>query len=67
MRCWLTKAGGVGTLERPTMIRKELQPQLEEAVEALGQSMGEEYSLKLEGPWPPFSFVERVELHLSHA
>src|SRR5438067_2263048 len=25
MRCWLTKAGGVGTLERPTMIRKELQ------------------------------------------
>jgi len=49
------------------LIRKELQPQLEEAVEALGQSMGEEYSLKLEGPWPPFSFVERVELHLSHA
>jgi DNA-binding IclR family transcriptional regulator len=49
------------------LIRKELQPQLEEAVEALGQSMGDEYSFKLEGPWPPFSFVDRVELHLSHA
>jgi hypothetical protein len=49
------------------LIRKELQPQLEEAVEALGQSMGDEYSLTLEGPWPPFSFVDRIELHLSHA
>lgn len=49
------------------LIRKELQPQLEEAVETLGQSMGDEYSLTLEGPWPPFSFVDRIELHLSHA
>jgi hypothetical protein len=48
------------------LIRKELQPQLVEAVDGLWQSMGEEYSFALEGPWPPFSFVERLELHLTH-
>lgn len=48
------------------LIRKDLQTQLEAAVEALGQSMGDEYSLTLEGPWPPFSFVDRIELHLAH-
>lgn len=48
------------------LIRKDLQKLLEEAVDGLGQSMGDEYSLKLDGPWPPFSFVDRLELHLSH-
>ena len=48
------------------LIRKDFQKPLEEAVDGLGQSMGEEYSLKLDGPWPPFSFVDRLELHLSH-
>lgn len=46
------------------LIRKELRKQLEAAIDDLGRSMGDEYSLKLDGPWPPFSFVEHLELHL---
>ena len=48
------------------LIRKDLLQPLEETVDALGQTMGDEYSLKLDGPWPPFSFADRLELHLSH-
>jgi len=46
------------------LIKKDLRNQLEYTVEELGKSMGSEYSLKLDGPWPPFSFVDRLELHL---
>jgi len=46
------------------LIRKDLQNQVGDALDPLGESMGNEYSLKLEGPWPPFSFVDRLELHL---
>jgi len=46
------------------LIEKDLLNQLEDAIEELGKSMGSEYDLKLDGPWPPFSFVERLELHL---
>ena len=46
------------------LVKKDLQKELEDAVDSLGQSMGEEYSLKLDGPWPPFSFVDRLELQL---
>jgi hypothetical protein len=46
------------------LIRKDLRNQFEYTVEELGKSMGSEYSLKLDGPWPPFSFVDRLELHL---
>jgi hypothetical protein len=46
------------------LIRKELQNQLEDTIDGLGKSMGDEYNLKLDGPWPPFSFVDRLELHL---
>jgi hypothetical protein len=46
------------------LIEKELRKQLEDAVDGLGKSMGDDYSLKLDGPWPPFSFVDRLELHL---
>ncbi|MFQ5816268.1 MAG: GvpL/GvpF family gas vesicle protein [Candidatus Hydrothermarchaeaceae archaeon] len=49
------------------LIRKDLRQQFEDAIDGLGKSMGNEYSLKLDGPWPPFSFVDRVELHLSHS
>lgn len=49
------------------LIEKDLLKQLEGAVDALGESMGDEYSLKLDGPWPPFSFVDRLELHLSYS
>jgi len=46
------------------LIDKALRAQLEDSIDNLGRSMGDEYSLKLDGPWPPFSFVDRVELHL---
>lgn len=46
------------------LIRKDLQKSLEEAVEVLARSRGDEYTLKLDGPWPPFSFVNHLEFHL---
>jgi len=46
------------------LIRKGLRKQLEDAIDDLGMLMGDEYSLNLDGPWPPFSFVDRLELHL---
>jgi hypothetical protein len=46
------------------LIEKVLLNQLENTIEELSMSMGSEYNLKLDGPWPPFSFVERLELHL---
>lgn len=49
------------------LIRKDLQKPLEEAVDALAESMGDEYRLNLDGPWPPFSFVDRLELHFSYS
>lgn len=48
------------------LISESLLQELEDAVDELGDSIGEEYSLKIDGPWPPFSFVESLELHLSH-
>ena len=46
------------------LIKKDLWDQSEDAVDAFAESLGE-YRLKLDGPWPPFSFVDRVELHFS--
>jgi len=46
------------------LIRKDILEQLEDIIDKLGKSMGSEYGLKLDGPYPPFSFVERLELHL---
>jgi hypothetical protein len=46
------------------LIRKDLLEQLEDTINKLGESMGSEYVLKLDGPYPPFSFVDRLELHL---
>lgn len=46
------------------LVKKNLRKQLEDTIDDLGKSMGNEYSLKLDGPWPPFSFVDRLELHL---
>ncbi len=47
------------------LIRKDLLKPLEDAVDGLARSMGDEYSLKLNGPWPPFSFVNHLEFHLT--
>jgi len=46
------------------LIEKGLIEQLVDTVGKLAEQMGNEYSLKLDGPWPPFSFVDRLELHL---
>ena len=46
------------------LVKKDLQTQIGDMLDPLGESIGDEYSLKLEGPWPPFSFVDRLELHL---
>ena len=48
------------------LVTKDLRSDLENAMDTLGKKMGDEYSLKLEGPWPPFSFVDRLELHLEN-
>lgn len=47
------------------LIPKDLQPQLVQAVEQAGAALGDDYRLQLEGPWPPFSFVDRIDLHLN--
>lgn len=47
------------------LIDKKLLKQLEAAVDSFGESMSDEFKLKLDGPWPPFSFVDRLELHLA--
>jgi hypothetical protein len=47
------------------LIDKKFLKQLEAAVDSFGESMSDEFKLKLDGPWPPFSFVDSVELHLA--
>lgn len=47
------------------LIEKAHQSQLEEAVAKLEQTFGTEFRLVLDGPWAPFSFVNRIELSLS--
>lgn len=48
------------------LIGKNLRKPLEDAIDTLARSMGDEYNLKLDGPWPPFSFVDHIEFHLSY-
>lgn len=47
------------------LIDKKFLKHLEAAVDSFGESMSDEFKLKLDGPWPPFSFVDRLELHLA--
>ena len=49
------------------LIREDDQPDLESAVDALALSLGDAYKLEVDGPWPPFSFADRLELPLSHS
>lgn len=46
------------------LVDEGLRPELERAVEEVAASLGEDYAVRLEGPWPPFSFVDRLELEL---
>jgi hypothetical protein len=47
------------------LIDKKYLGELEAAVDSFGDSMSDEFKFKLDGPWPPFSFVDRLELHLA--
>jgi hypothetical protein len=46
------------------LVKKEGLKEFEGKVNKVASSLGREYSLKVEGPWVPFSFVERLELGL---
>lgn len=48
------------------LISKGLKPELERAIGGLAEKLARTYSLKLNGPFPPFSFVHHLELTLSH-
>lgn len=41
------------------------RPELDRAVERLGDQLGDAHRLELTGPWPPYSFVDAVELGLT--
>lgn len=47
------------------LIQKKLQSELVEKVKELGRSLGNEYRVSVDGPWPPFSFVEHIEIILT--
>jgi len=47
------------------LIQKNLQSELLEKVKEINNSLGSEYRFSVDGPWPPFSFVDRVEIILS--
>jgi len=46
------------------LVRKEQQQHFTEQVEKVAGLMGEEYALKVDGPWVPFNFIEHIELGL---
>lgn len=46
------------------LVRKEQQQHFTKQVEKAAGLMGEEYTLKVDGPWVPFNFIEHIELGL---
>ncbi len=46
------------------LVRKEQQQHFTEQIEKVAGLMGEEYALKVDGPWVPFNFIEHIELGL---
>jgi len=46
------------------LVKKEESKEFEKGVNKAASSLGKEYRLKIDGPWVPFSFVERLELEL---
>lgn len=44
------------------LVRRERRSDFEEAVSKVGGLLGQEYLVKVDGPWPPFSFVTHIEL-----
>jgi hypothetical protein len=46
------------------LVGRERRSDFEEAVSKVGSLLGQEYLVKVDGPWPPFSFVTHIELGL---
>jgi hypothetical protein len=46
------------------LVPGERRSDFEEAVAKTATLLGQEYVLKMDGPWPPFSFVTHIELRL---
>jgi hypothetical protein len=44
------------------LVQKEQQQHFTERVEKVAGLIGEEYTLKVDGPWVPFNFIEHIEL-----
>jgi len=44
------------------LIRKDLQSDFAAAAQKVADLLGEDYAVKVDGPWVPFSFVRRIEL-----
>lgn len=48
------------------LIKNELRDELEQRLEAVVNSMDEEFNVNLTGPWAPFNFAEKLEFQLRH-
>lgn len=46
------------------LVGRERRSDFEEAVSKVASRLGQEYLVKVDGPWPPFSFVTHIELAL---
>lgn len=46
------------------LVWQEKQEEFTRQVEKIAQLMGEEYLLKVDGPWVPFNFIEHIELNI---
>jgi len=46
------------------LVAQERRSDFEEAIGKLADLLGQEYAVKVDGPWPPFSFVTHIELQL---
>ncbi|MBI3327402.1 MAG: GvpL/GvpF family gas vesicle protein [Nitrospinae bacterium] len=46
------------------LVAREQRSDFEEAVGKTATLLGQEYAVKMDGPWPPFSFVTHIELRL---
>ena len=44
------------------LVRKERQNDFAAAAQKVADLLGEDYAVKVDGPWVPFSFVRRIEL-----
>jgi hypothetical protein len=46
------------------LVARQQRADFEEAVAKMAGLLGPEYAVKIDGPWPPFSFVTHLELRL---